>query len=95
MNVPLHTPGADVRARPDLAALALGLEMQREASRASLASTSASSAYEAQIQSLRLKELPLVLAGRDAAIGGELAAQKEASELRRALSMSVLFQPLI
>lgn len=87
MGVPVQTPGCDMRTRPDLAALAAGLEMQREASRASLASTSASSAYDAQLQSLRLKELPLVLAGREAAIGGELVAQKEASELRRALSM--------
>ncbi|KAL8443093.1 hypothetical protein Emag_006120 [Eimeria magna] len=85
-----QTPGNDARARPDLAALAaVSLEMQREASRASLANTAAAStAYEAQLQSLRLKELPLVLAGREAAIGGEILAQKEASELRKALSMA-------
>ena len=87
MGMPVQGPGVDMQPRPDLAALALGLEMQREASRVSLASTAASSAYEAQLQSLRLKDLPLVTAGREAAIGGELAAQKEASELRKALSL--------
>ncbi|KAL8274558.1 hypothetical protein Esti_001524 [Eimeria stiedai] len=89
IGLSVQTPGGDARARSDLAALAaVSLEMQREASRASLANSAASTAYEAQLQSLRLKELPLVLAGREAAIGGELLAQKEASELRKALSMA-------
>ncbi|KAL8432961.1 hypothetical protein ACSSS7_004218 [Eimeria intestinalis] len=89
IGLSVHTPGDDARGRPDLAAFAAAsLEMQREASRASLATTAANTAYEAQLQSLRLKELPIVLAGREAAIGGEILAQKEATELRKALSMA-------
>ncbi|XP_026189828.1 uncharacterized protein LOC34621195 [Cyclospora cayetanensis] len=90
----LGAPAVDVSGAPlgassrcDLAALALGLEMQREASRVSLASTASSSAYEAQLHSLRLKELPLVLSSREAAaVGSELVVfQKENTDLRKAL----------
>ncbi|CDJ38755.1 regulator of chromosome condensation domain-containing protein, putative [Eimeria tenella] len=81
----------------EVAALALGLELQRQASRLRLESTAptsnrssscSSSALESQLQSFRLNELPMLLAGRETAIAGELAAQKEAAELRRALSLA-------